>query len=1269
MSTTSYELQPGDWVAGRYVILEEIGRGGFGIVYRALQEGIKRPVALKIVRKLSHEIKGFNLIEAFRQEALHTSRLKHPNNLTLFDFGQTDDGMLFLVTEFLEGETLYERMWRLKRVPPELSAHIIKQVAKGLGEAHGMGIIHGDLKPANVFLCEVSGERDFVKLLDFGIAKIIGEVDPAGLGTPEYMSPEQFAGRPLLAASDVYSVGVILYEMLTGRRPFESQSTQQLAQQHQYEPLPPLSPELAALPLGEVLLRATAKDPGDRYVDGLELFHALDAAGEGRKRAARALEDTRTPPPRQLSRALRINALSRTAITPSLLRDEPSAPASEPRGAEGDEGLPLPLVGRQEERRRLLELIEALYQDRQGRVLWLGGPAGSGKTRLLRWLRDELAAAEEIRVGAASWRENPPQPFEALAEALAQALGQPRKLALHYDLKRLERAAAQLLERPLSREERGALRLLFAHETTQANPNEVEAVAWLLHALGKAGPLVLLLDHHRWCRPEAMGVLEALARLLAQKPAAVLVVAAVRREALPLMGREAWRILGMVEGEDAAQAMRLTPLPMEDTFQLAREIFALEIQESALRGAPSVALLEELAARSFGNPLYLHQLIQHVIEQELLTPSLEGISLTQGVAGERLIPPRFASLMRQRLKHLTSQHELGRDLEYLLLCCAVLGQDFHRALLERMLQMEADAGYTRAVEVRRNLDALLDALSQEDILQQRVGPRLQFLQPLMHQALLERVGKGDGADLHRRAAQTKHQHYAARGELEQHAVEIGIHYELASEPLEAIRFLQDAARVHLEHGELRVAAGLLERCVRQAQQQRPLEQLHLRLIVALTRLKMRMGEAADVEALLLLGTRLSVEQGDQGAQRDLLLLSGLHAALHGDLERANQTLHEAADAYAAAPLGEPSDEVTRRTLLGLLLLLEPLPAPMGQATASLHRARVLRALGRRAQADDALEEAHRLFLQMGSRWGVGHCLLEAQRALVAAGEPLDLPALVAATGCLRALRSALEELRASIKEQLLSPQRDPEQLLALLEDAERVGEPYLLIQAHLAIGRARASLGADAQAAEHFLRALALSRARGATPLQIESQMEHARARLRRGDHVGASRDLYEALKLARQIGALALLPALQLLYGEIEEVRGELAQALEWYAHAHERAEADADARLQLLAHALRARLVRHKDSPLHLVAARTHLQLAQRLLAAPEAAPPELHQATEALAVAYHRQGQARAAQSLLQQAAAGWDLLGRPHEVERLQTLQARLALPAPPEGAPR
>lgn len=265
----------GTSVDGRYQVLSRIGVGGVGTVYRAHQVGVGRDVALKVLRL---ELADKDEVMArFQREARAASRLHSPHVVRLFDFGQDDRGMLFMAMELLVGEALSTRLEERGAMPWGEAVAIAAHVNEALREAHGVGIIHRDLKPGNIFItaAEDGGER--VKVLDFGLTRFTGRsasADPTltktgmVIGTPLYMSPEQAMGRKTDLRSDFYSLGVTLFEMLTGRPPFRSDNAVLLLGQHIHTPPPTVletAPE-SAIPeeLDHLVESFLAKDPADR---------------------------------------------------------------------------------------------------------------------------------------------------------------------------------------------------------------------------------------------------------------------------------------------------------------------------------------------------------------------------------------------------------------------------------------------------------------------------------------------------------------------------------------------------------------------------------------------------------------------------------------------------------------------------------------------------------------------------------------------------------------------------------------------------------------------------------------------------------------------------------------------------------------------------------------------------------------------------------------------------------------------------------------------
>jgi eukaryotic-like serine/threonine-protein kinase len=263
----------GKVIDGRYEIQARVGEGGMGVVYRARQMSIDRVIALKM---LNSQMQGDQQwVQRFYNEAKACSRLQHPNTIRMFDFGQTQDGRLFMTMEFLDGISLRDA---LQRGP--LAAHrvakILIQCCASLAEAHSIGIIHRDIKPDNVFLLNMAGSPDFVKLLDFSVAKLL-EGDrmktQAGVvfGTPQYMSPEQGRGLPLDARSDLYALGVLAYEMLVGTVPFNDENPMIVIQMQREAQLPPM-PDTVPYAMQMVVRRALEKDPARRYQSSGEMM-------------------------------------------------------------------------------------------------------------------------------------------------------------------------------------------------------------------------------------------------------------------------------------------------------------------------------------------------------------------------------------------------------------------------------------------------------------------------------------------------------------------------------------------------------------------------------------------------------------------------------------------------------------------------------------------------------------------------------------------------------------------------------------------------------------------------------------------------------------------------------------------------------------------------------------------------------------------------------------------------------------------------------------
>lgn len=274
----------GTRIFGEYTITRKLGEGGMGAVYLARNEAIGQEIGIKVLHGRAAE--SDELLQRFNREARVISMLTHPNIIRVFIFGRTEQNVVYMAMEYVKGRSLRETL--SMGLLDEISIiKIMKQACSALAESHDLGIIHRDLKPDNVLLTEFRGEPNFVKVLDFGIAKIQDQegqqqLTQAGIvyGTPEYLSPEQAQAQPLDNRTDIYSLGVMLYEMMVGKVPFQSNSAVQVLTMHVFnEPVPAeqVAPNRISPTMAAIIRKAMAKKPAERFKSAMELFRALEA--------------------------------------------------------------------------------------------------------------------------------------------------------------------------------------------------------------------------------------------------------------------------------------------------------------------------------------------------------------------------------------------------------------------------------------------------------------------------------------------------------------------------------------------------------------------------------------------------------------------------------------------------------------------------------------------------------------------------------------------------------------------------------------------------------------------------------------------------------------------------------------------------------------------------------------------------------------------------------------------------------------------------------
>jgi serine/threonine-protein kinase len=390
--TLALDAMAGTVLEDKYRLVRILGSGAMAHVYEAEQLRLGRSVAVKMLRVAL--LSDRRSLERFRTEALAASRINHPNAIAIYDVGVTPDGVPFIVMEHLRGTTLATAL-ASQRFPVERIISVGAQVLSALEEAHGCGVIHRDLKSENVVLEPRRDGSDFVKVLDFGIAAFIGSGDQSIVGTPEYMAPEQIRGEPPQVATDLYAMGIMLYEMIVGRTPFAGVTLTSLLERHLLEPpAPPNALVTCPEPLSDLVVRALAKDPGDRFGDAREMREALLAVIGGTARNCRSCHARVLAGMRFCSACgVDLGDAARPAATPP--RGEPRMTIAFGSGPVTDGGTrPRPtrltydlsaegggaLLGRSEELGRVAEWLAA--GPAESPTLAVVGPDGVGKARL-----------------------------------------------------------------------------------------------------------------------------------------------------------------------------------------------------------------------------------------------------------------------------------------------------------------------------------------------------------------------------------------------------------------------------------------------------------------------------------------------------------------------------------------------------------------------------------------------------------------------------------------------------------------------------------------------------------------------------------------------------------------------------------------------------------------------------------------------------------------------------------------------------------------------